>query len=287
MTFRPPLVTRIPAPGARQDWLWNTPDTLLNPPGLVPFFETSWPNPRGALFASELRTWVQSIGALVLVAPPARQDSWPNPRGYPYPIELRTWVWSGPDTLFPPPGRDPNAQRDWPNPRGRVFPIELRTWINDLLQSTLAPVSTQAPFHQLDWPNPRWRVVVQDFFGFFPPPEPAPPPPGPPYHGKYSRAILRSKNYMETRREVFDFTSQLLLGEEIQAAWTENSVYSGSDSTPDDMLRGNPTHGAKVVYQRIQGGSPGVTYQLLTTVRTQLDNYYTIGSYLSITATLQ
>lgn len=177
MTFRAPLFRRLPIPEVRQDWLWSTPDVLLKPPGSNPTAQYDWPNPRGAPYPIELRTWTNDLIRITLAPLPApAQYDWPNPRGAEYSVVLRTWfnnlsqstlapigpkpfaqadwpnpipyqqpvrdfIWPTADTLLKPPGLNPFALYDWPVPKGAAFSTELRTFLQGTIVELEAPPS--------------------------------------------------------------------------------------------------------------------------------------------------
>jgi hypothetical protein len=104
--FRPAVVTRIWPRG-------SVPDTHV-PPNLV-------------------LTTLKGKDKFFGPAGMAPVYDWPNPRGAPFPLENRTFldpseIWlAGKDKFFGPAGKAPVY--DWPNPRGATPSIELRTFI--------------------------------------------------------------------------------------------------------------------------------------------------------------
>lgn len=82
MIFRSPIVTRIPAPGARQGWIWSaSPGSLL-----APFSQQDWPNPLTRIDSRDLRSWLvnllqTTLAPVVATATPFFIPAWPNPSG--------------------------------------------------------------------------------------------------------------------------------------------------------------------------------------------------------------
>lgn len=168
--------------------------TLTPPPLSTPFFTTDWPNPRGYAFPFENRSylnyfviddsapfaqtdwpnptrlaqvfsnnynWTESLTTLGIPLPsvqnPFFQTDWPNPTLLKFASDLRTFVsqnyqkYNAQDKFFGVAGEVPDF--DWTNPL-RARSIDALTWVQNLSQSTLAPLAIP-PFFQLDWPNPR------------------------------------------------------------------------------------------------------------------------------------
>lgn len=160
-----------------------------------PFYQTSWPVPRGYVpsialktfigrisssevpydifrnpyrvpyfpirFPTSLLTWDQGnlIPTLLstIQAVPFSLSDWPNPRGYPF--SLKDWLDSTKINLI---GKDTIygdqgevPSYDWPNPRGAEYAQILRQWDQGNLLSTLLQIAT--PFGPYDWLNPRGK----------------------------------------------------------------------------------------------------------------------------------
>lgn len=148
---RPPLVWRGRPLPPRQDFIWSTSDTLLNPPGLVPFAQLQWPNPRWREGARQDWVFASPQYLLALVQNPFPPSEWPVTlavRG------RQDFIAGTPDTLLNPPGSNPTALTDWPNPRGYLYPIELRTFLQGVNLPANPPLSATLPFSLRDWPNP-------------------------------------------------------------------------------------------------------------------------------------
>lgn len=206
MTFRAPLITRIPARPARQDWIWSTADTLLQPPGSRPFAQHVWPNPTGAPYPVALRTWTQNLLESTLapvVVVPFVPSEWPNPGVR---SSRQDWVAGTPDTLLNPPGLNPNRLSDWPNPLGVPFPIDLRTFLNGTNIALAPPPSVALPFSLLDWPNPTGAPFPIEDRGFILPtnilnPIPPPVPPADDSRATPGRVRRHYEEYLERQRE--------------------------------------------------------------------------------------
>src|SRR5262249_16391207 len=140
-----------------QAWVW-VPTAQFGQDSLPPH-QTDWPNARGAKGVIDLVSWVQNLLENTLtpaVVLPFSQLDWPNP----LPSRLpKDWIWQS-----SPLGQDvvPPRQLDWPNVT--IVParsITLSTWLQDLLQSTLAPIVI--PFTPIDWQNPIQPRRPQDW----------------------------------------------------------------------------------------------------------------------------
>lgn len=146
-----------------------------------------FPNPRGYVYPTDLRTW---IGGKIISppVPPTSNYDQPNPRGYTYPQDLRTFtqniaptnpipsnVTNWPNPLIPIFSNEfrnhvnkgfneleagvvqvpAEANYDWPNPKGYQYPGDLRTFLQSTSQSLKSIIGT--PVRALDWPNPVLR----------------------------------------------------------------------------------------------------------------------------------
>src|SRR6202035_275849 len=150
----------------------NLQDNFFGSPGQPPA-NLDWPNPRGYVPASDLRTWVQSRviskdSEFGLAGVP--NFDWPNPRGYIPVIDLKTHVdqlklnLQGQDAFFSGAGNAPTY--DYPNPRGYPYPHWLVSWTDALKinlsgQDKFFGASGQAPAN-LDWPIPKGYVPSID-----------------------------------------------------------------------------------------------------------------------------
>ena len=97
-----------------------------------------------------------------------------------------------------------------------------------------------------------------------------------------SRQALEPKNAGETLSLVFDFASQLIVGETVSSATASCSVYSGTDATPSSVLSGSATVSGTQVTQKVTGGTAGVTYVISVAATTSASNIITILGYLVV-----
>jgi hypothetical protein len=109
-------------------------------------------------------------------------------------------------------------------------------------------------------------------YAFLNPPS---PPPGPPASsgqiaGPGGRIILMPKKVGETVIRPFDFISRLGGSEKILSAVVTASVYSGTDSSPQNIINGSAAISGTIVNQSLTGGLLGVIYELLCTITTSL-----------------
>lgn len=92
----------------------------------------AYPNPRGYSYPLENRTQASFPLTLSSMLPPFYQLNWPNPRGAIYASDLRTFLdplklnLLNKDKFFGGAGQTP-ANLDWPLPRGYSYPSSLRT----------------------------------------------------------------------------------------------------------------------------------------------------------------
>ncbi len=82
----------------------------------------------------------------------------------------------------------------------------------------------------------------------------------------------------------FDLARLLAGGETITGATFSASVLRGSDATPGAMLAGGATIAGSVVKQHVQGGVPGVYYQVAVTATTSAGNTFIERGTLEVTA---
>jgi hypothetical protein len=90
--------------------------------------------------------------------------------------------------------------------------------------------------------------------------------------------ILASKRPAEIVAVQFPFGDQLAFGETISGQAVTVSVFAGVDPAPAAMLFGAASQSAGIVTQQIQGGLPGVIYQLVCAVSTSMANVLTKGA---------
>lgn len=97
-----------------------------------------------------------------------------------------------------------------------------------------------------------------------------------------SRIVLESKHATETVSYVFDFASQLAVGETLSSATASCTVYSGTDAAPSTLLSGSATISGTKVTQKVAGGTAGVTYILTILATTSLSNILSLGGYVVV-----
>jgi hypothetical protein len=97
-----------------------------------------------------------------------------------------------------------------------------------------------------------------------------------------SREIFPPKPAGSTENRMFDFTSDLAVGETISTQAVAASVYSGTDASPSSIVSGAASASGAVVTQKITGGVLGVIYQLLCTITTSLGQTLQKSAFLTI-----
>ena len=83
-----------------------------------------------------------------------------------------------------------------------------------------------------------------------------------------ARVQLPSKYSGETRSVVFDFTSDLAVGETIITKTCACTVYSGVDASPSSVISGSASSSGAQVTQLVTGGVVGVLYNIACTITT-------------------
>ena len=99
------------------------------------------------------------------------------------------------------------------------------------------------------------------------------------------RVSLETKHQAEITKYVFDFASQLAVGETIILTGFTVIVYSGTDANPSSIISGSPAISGTKVTQAIIGGIPGVTYLCIMQVVTSVSQQLTLTGYLVIIPT--
>lgn len=94
---------------------------------------------------------------------------------------------------------------------------------------------------------------------------------------------FKPKRQNETCQYVFDFISNLAVGETITAQSVNVAVYSGNDPNPAAMLSGGAAvqNGTQVT-QLFAAGVVGVIYQAFATAMTSLGQRLQISAYLAV-----
>lgn len=97
-----------------------------------------------------------------------------------------------------------------------------------------------------------------------------------------SRVTLNCKVVNETRKETFDFTSRLAIGETISSATVTCTVYSGTDATPSSVISGVATISGTKVTQLVTAGVLGVIYLLTCAATTSAGQILELQAFLPI-----
>lgn len=84
--------------------------------------------------------------------------------------------------------------------------------------------------------------------------------------------IVESKTVSERLTIRADFQARLDVGEFIVTFSSSITAFSGEDSSPSDMIPDSPTLSGTVVKQIVEGGLPGVIYNLFLAARTNRNN---------------
>lgn len=139
------------------------------------FGQFDWPNPRGAAYPQDLRTFLDQLKLNLrsqdqfygAAGQPPLNWEWPVPKGKPHPQELRTFTdplklnLQGQDRFFGPAGVGP--QYDYPNPVIKPPNLELRTFLAQFLE--ILNIVTYPQFNY-DWPNPKGKAFPQELRTF-------------------------------------------------------------------------------------------------------------------------
>jgi hypothetical protein len=94
--------------------------------------------------------------------------------------------------------------------------------------------------------------------------------------------VLPSKPVGETVPVTFNFLDLLAFGESITGATVAATVFSGTDSTPDDILSGLPVKSQVDVVQIVTGGVAGVIYEITCAVTTSDSNVLVKSGRLAV-----
>lgn len=97
-----------------------------------------------------------------------------------------------------------------------------------------------------------------------------------------TRITIDGKAAGETRSEIFDFLSQLAVGETLSTASVVATVYSGTDASPSGVISGSASISGSQVSQKLTAGTLGVTYLLVCTVTTSASQTLSISAFLVI-----
>jgi len=97
-----------------------------------------------------------------------------------------------------------------------------------------------------------------------------------------SMQLLLAKTPSTTQKVVFDFISQLAVGETISTQSVAATVWSGVDSNPSAIVSGAATSSGTKVTQAITGGNAGTIYKLVCTITTSASQTLQILGYLPV-----
>ena len=79
------------------------------------------------------------------------------------------------------------------------------------------------------------------------------------------RQEIPAKVVSSTVTVVFDYTSDLAIGETLSSATTVAKVYSGADASPSAIVSGSTSTSGALATQTITAGVLGVLYELVCT----------------------
>ena len=101
-----------------------------------------------------------------------------------------------------------------------------------------------------------------------------------------TRIIFEPKISAGVEARLFDFTSQLAVGETLVTPTVTVTVYSGVDASPLSMLSGSATVSGKQIRQLFTGGTAGVIYDLRCGVTTSAGQTLEQTAYLAVVPNL-
>ena len=97
-----------------------------------------------------------------------------------------------------------------------------------------------------------------------------------------SRIITDPKLAGETKSLVFDFLSQLAVGETISTKAVVATVFSGTDATPSTVINGAASSSGSQVTQSVTAGTEGVLYKLVCTITTSLSKTLQLSTFMAV-----
>lgn len=97
-----------------------------------------------------------------------------------------------------------------------------------------------------------------------------------------SMTLLPAKTSTTTQKVVFDFISQLAVGETISSQAVVATVWSGVDANPSAVVSGAATASGTKVTQTVAGGVAGTIYKLVCTIGTNASQSLQIIAYLAV-----
>ena len=99
-----------------------------------------------------------------------------------------------------------------------------------------------------------------------------------------SLIVTPPKTSGETKQILFDFLSQLRVGETISSATAVGTTWSGTDLSPS-VVSGLPSISGSQVWVQVTGGVNGNVYMITVTASTSLSNHPVIQTYLAVVDT--
>lgn len=99
-----------------------------------------------------------------------------------------------------------------------------------------------------------------------------------------SMVLLQPKTPGTTQKVVFDFISNLAVGETISTQSVVATVWSGVDANPSAIVSGAATASGTKVTQAITGGAAGTIYKLVCTITTSASQTLQMLAYLAVVA---
>lgn len=97
-----------------------------------------------------------------------------------------------------------------------------------------------------------------------------------------SLAQFPPKNTAETKNLVFDFISQLAIGETISSASCASSVWTGTASAAANIISGSSSISGTKVTQAVAGGTNGTIYNITCTIVTSAGQTLTMMGLLAV-----
>lgn len=97
-----------------------------------------------------------------------------------------------------------------------------------------------------------------------------------------TKVVLGSKQSGETKKYIFDFTSNLSVGETISSASAVAAVYSGTDSSPSSVISGSASTSGAQVTQTLTAGTEGVIYTITCTALTSASQTIKQTGFLAV-----
>jgi len=96
------------------------------------------------------------------------------------------------------------------------------------------------------------------------------------------RTSLEPKRAAEKIEAVFDFSTQVAVGETVDSATTVSTLYSGTDAAPGDVVSGATSISGGQVTQLLIGGVAGNVYLITCTAVTDAPETLIRTAYLVV-----